>query len=98
MPSTSWIPKRKLFGGLEIRENVTPTIQHIQENQDITSEVQDTPTDGQINKPISSNWAYDHEAIGEHSEIKFTPKASSTGAEGTVFYDSDDDHLYVATE
>jgi len=31
-------------------------------------------------------------------EILLTPKASSTGAEGTIFYDSDDDHLYVATE
>jgi len=34
----------------------------------------------------------------EFSELKLTPKASSTGAEGTVFYDSDDDHLYVGTE
>lgn len=34
----------------------------------------------------------------EGSEIRLTPKASSTGAEGTIFYDSDDDHIYVATE
>lgn len=32
------------------------------------------------------------------SEIRLTPKASSSGAEGTMFYDSDDDHVYVATE
>lgn len=31
-------------------------------------------------------------------EILLTPKVSSTGAEGTMFYDSDDDHVYVATE
>lgn len=31
------------------------------------------------------------------SEILLTPKASSSGAEGTLFYDSDDDHVYVAT-
>jgi hypothetical protein len=30
-------------------------------------------------------------------ELHLTPKASSTGSEGTVFYDSDDDHLWVAT-
>jgi len=34
----------------------------------------------------------------EASEVKLIPKASSTGAEGTIFYDSDDDHVYVATE
>lgn len=32
------------------------------------------------------------------SELKLIPKASSTGAEGTMFYDSGDDHVYVATE
>jgi hypothetical protein len=36
--------------------------------------------------------------LGALSEIKFIPKTSSSGAEGTVYYDSDDDHLYVATE
>lgn len=34
----------------------------------------------------------------EGSEIRLTPKASSSGAEGTIFYDSDDDHIWVATE
>jgi len=34
----------------------------------------------------------------ESDEIRLVPKSSSTGAEGTMFYDSDDDHVYVATE
>ena len=38
-------------------------------------------------------------ALGvEFSEVKLTPKASSTGAEGTMFYDSDDNHVYVGVE
>lgn len=32
------------------------------------------------------------------SEIRLDPKASSSGPEGTVYYDSDDDHIYVGTE
>ena len=32
------------------------------------------------------------------SEVRLTPKASSSGPEGTIFYDSDDDHVYVGTE
>jgi hypothetical protein len=38
--------------------------------------------------------------VGEISldEIRLIPKPSSTGAEGTLYYDSDDDHVYVATE
>jgi len=62
------------------------------------STVDDTPVDAATDVPISSNWAYDHEQVGEHSEIKLTPKATSSGEEGTVFYDSDDKHLYVGTE
>lgn len=31
-------------------------------------------------------------------ELRLTPKASSSGPEGTMFYDSDDDHVYVGTE
>jgi hypothetical protein len=34
----------------------------------------------------------------EVGEIRLIPKTSSTGAEGTMFYDSDDDHVWVATE
>jgi hypothetical protein len=38
--------------------------------------------------------------VGEISldEIRLIPKPSSAGAEGTIYYDSDDDHVYVATE
>lgn len=32
------------------------------------------------------------------SEIRLTPKPSSSGPEGTIFYASADDHVYVATE
>ena len=32
------------------------------------------------------------------NEIRLTPKVSSSGPEGTIFYDSDDDHVYVGTE
>jgi hypothetical protein len=28
-------------------------------------------------------------------EINLTPKSSSTGPEGTIFYSSDDKHVYV---
>ena len=31
-------------------------------------------------------------------EIRLVPKASSTGAEGTIFYNSSDNGVYVATE
>ena len=36
-------------------------------------------------------------ATPDDGELHLTPKSVSTGAEGTVFYDSDDDHLWVAT-
>lgn len=32
------------------------------------------------------------------TEITLAPKIASSGTEGTIFYDSDDDHIYVATE
>jgi hypothetical protein len=31
-------------------------------------------------------------------ELHLTPKTASTGAEGTIFYNSDDDAVYVGTE
>lgn len=40
----------------------------------------------------------DNDCVDGVSELRLIPKASSTGAEGTIYYDSDDDHLYVATE
>jgi len=38
------------------------------------------------------------EAVAGDGELRLTPKASSSGPEGTMFYDSDDDHVYVGTE
>lgn len=35
---------------------------------------------------------------GAVSEINLTPKTSSSGPEGTIFYNSNDDHVYVGTE
>jgi len=37
-------------------------------------------------------------AGSEFSEIRLTPKVSSSGLEGTMFYCSEDDHVWVATE
>ena len=34
----------------------------------------------------------------DDGEVHLTPKAASSGAEGTMFYNSSDDHVYVATE
>lgn len=31
-------------------------------------------------------------------EVRLIPKTSSTGLEGTIFYNSKDDSVYVATE
>lgn len=36
-------------------------------------------------------------ATPDDGEVHLTPKVSSTGARGTVFFSSDDDCLYVAT-
>jgi len=41
-----------------------------------------------------SDWNAEHSS----DEINLIPKASSTGAEGTVFYCSADNYLYVAVE
>jgi len=38
------------------------------------------------------------EGIASDGEIHLTPKSSSSGAEGTMFYDSGDNHVYVGTE
>lgn len=34
----------------------------------------------------------------DEGAIKLTPRATCSGAEGTLFYDSDDNSVYVATE
>jgi hypothetical protein len=46
---------------------------------------------------ISGGWEVIEEPF-ELSEIKLTPKASSDGAEGTVFYSNVDKKLYVGVE
>ena len=38
------------------------------------------------------------EGIATNGEIHLTPKTSSTGPEGTLYYDSDDNSVYVGTE
>lgn len=59
------------------------------------------PTNGRVNVTVSAGGGdmlksvYDPEDEGA---IRLTPRVSSSGAEGTIFYDSDDDHVYVATE
>lgn len=35
---------------------------------------------------------------GPYDEIHLTPKSSSTGPEGTIFYCDDDNGVYVGTE
>jgi len=67
-------------------------------NFDQVVDVDDTPIDGATKDAISSNWAFDHEAEGDHSEIRLTPKASSSGPEGTIFYNSGDNSVYVGVE
>jgi len=56
-----------------------------------------------LDKPSEAGGGTDHthQAVGDGGlldELRLTPKASSTGPEGTIFYDMDDDHIYVATE
>jgi hypothetical protein len=36
--------------------------------------------------------------LASTGELRLTPQVESSGPEGTVFYASDDDHLYVGTE
>ena len=45
---------------------------------------------------LSFEHLIDRHSVGD--EIRLTPKSSSSGPEGTVYYDSDDDHLYVGKE
>jgi hypothetical protein len=49
-------------------------------------------------RPLTGNLDLDDHNLANVGEIHLTPKASSTGAEGTIYYDSDDDSVYVATE
>ena len=61
----------------------------------VDHEIEIAPGGGDMFKAV-------YDPIGDGSlqgkELRLIPKASSVGAEGTVFYDSDDDHVWVATE
>lgn len=46
---------------------------------------------------VTQLWEAAHEPL-EFTEIRLTPKSSSTGAEGTIFYNGDDNSVYVGTE
>ena len=50
---------------------------------------------GQEYPRVNEDGKLEHNLQVKASEIRLTPKASSTGAEGTIFYDSDDDRGYV---
>ena len=54
-----------------------------------TLEVED---DSNINQDVTTD------GTPTFGEVRLTPKASSDGPEGTIFYDSDDNHVYVGTE
>ncbi len=99
-PTAPLIPANKiLLAEIWVAPTVTEIYDvDIEELGVLVFDVDDSPVNAATEIAISSNWAFDHQVIGRHSEILLTPKASSTGAEGTLFYDSDDDHVYVATE
>jgi hypothetical protein len=51
--------------------------------------------------PTLADWfdqAVKQASSPKFSDITLTPKASSTGPEGTIFYSSDDNSVYVGTE
>lgn len=58
--------------------------------------VEGTPTEP--NNVIRKTDVDEAMEVTKGGEIHLTPKASSTGAEGTIFYCSDDDRVYVGTE
>jgi len=66
---------------------------------DPTDIFESDPTENEHGKAPDSSWAFSM-AQGEIpvNELRLTPKESSGGPEGTIYYDSDDDHVYVATE
>lgn len=51
---------------------------------------------GTLGQPLVTGGADANPSWG--TEITLTPKTSSSGPEGTMFYSSDDDHVYVGTE
>lgn len=59
----------------------------------LTPGVKDYAVSAEIDADIAA-----HEAAGTHTEIKLTPQASSSGPEGTIFYSSGDNSVYVGVE
>jgi len=57
-------------------------------------------TDGQSAswEPLPGGVALPEIADPDDGELHLTPKASSNGAEGTIFYSSDDNSVYVGVE
>jgi hypothetical protein len=49
-------------------------------------------------RPFTGDQSMGNHNLTNIGELNLVPKASSIGAEGTIFYDSDDNHVYVATE
>jgi hypothetical protein len=45
-----------------------------------------------------ATFSFNSEAVEDVDELTLVPKASSTGAEGTIFYSSDDKHIYVGVD
>lgn len=65
---------------------------------DVGYDADNVPNDKDLLAYDTSKGIYKHTDSPEVSEILLTPKDSSTGAEGTMFYNSTDDHVYVGTE
>ena len=65
------------------------------------SESADTSLHSQLSITDSDNLSTSDskvDSVVTRTEITLTPKTSSSGPEGTMFYSSDDDHVYVGTE
>lgn len=71
-------------------------------NEDIVARLQTAHT--HVHATLTDKSADDHtqyllaDGTREASEIRLEPKVASTGPEGTIFYNSADDHVYVGTE
>jgi hypothetical protein len=55
----------------------------------------DFKADGSV--PMTNDLDFNNNAAKDVDEINLVPKTSSSGARGTVYFDSDDDHLWVGT-
>ena len=100
---------RRQFGDSPVLTEQVAKLQDVQETQkleDLSLDVSKMGKYPQVN-PGMPVWRYrtpvqvlsDIGGISSSpSEINLTPKAFSTGPEGTIYYDSDDNHIWVATE